>query len=101
MKQVSRTPSAAEDLLEIWTFIARDSPKHATRLLDRIERACLLRADFPSAGQKRDEIKPGIRSFPVGKYIVFYRAVSDGIEVLRVLHGARSISRTDFKGEGS
>jgi toxin ParE1/3/4 len=101
MKEVSRSPSAAGDLLEIWMFIAQDSPKHATRLLDRIDRACKLRADFPSAGQDRREILPGLRSFPVGKSVVFYRAVADGIEVLRVLHGARRISRSDFAGQGA
>jgi len=36
----------------------------------------------------------GSRVFPVrgfGKHLVFYRPVEDGIEILRVIHGARDI----------
>jgi toxin ParE1/3/4 len=32
-----------------------------------------------------------LRSFPVGNYVIFYREVSEGIEIIRVLHGARDI----------
>lgn len=42
-------------------------------------------------GRRRDELAPGVQSFPFGRYIVFYRVVSDAIEVVRVLHGARDI----------
>jgi toxin ParE1/3/4 len=36
---------------------------------------------------------PGLRSFPVGNYVVFYRIVPEGIELVRVLHGARDLRR--------
>jgi len=39
----------------------------------------------------RDELAPGLRSLPVGNYVVFYRGREGGIEVIRVLHGARDI----------
>lgn len=42
-------------------------------------------------GRKRDELVPNLRSFPVGNYLIFYRPINQGIEVLRVLHGARDI----------
>jgi toxin ParE1/3/4 len=32
-----------------------------------------------------------VRSFPVGNYVVFYRVVTDGIELVRVLHGMRRL----------
>jgi toxin ParE1/3/4 len=34
---------------------------------------------------------PGLCSFPVGRYIIFYLIISDGIEVVRVLHASRDI----------
>ena len=46
---------------------------------------------FPCLDQNRDEIGPGLRSFVVSPYVVFYRQVEDTIEVLRVLHGARDL----------
>ena len=32
-----------------------------------------------------------MRSFPVGRYIVFYMPLDDGVVVIRVLHGSRDI----------
>lgn len=34
---------------------------------------------------------PGCRSFCVGNYVVFYRAVDDGIHVARIVHGSRDL----------
>jgi toxin ParE1/3/4 len=42
-------------------------------------------------GTPRDTLAPGLRSFPVGSYLVFYRVVPEGIEVARILHGARDL----------
>ena len=39
----------------------------------------------------RPELGSGVRSFPVGKYVVFYLATEDGIKVIQVIHGARDI----------
>ena len=50
-------------------------------------------------GRARDELAPGIRSFPFGRYLVFYPPIGDGIDVLRILHGARVVD-TAF-GEGN
>jgi toxin ParE1/3/4 len=42
-------------------------------------------------GRTRDELAPGIRSFPFSRYLLFYLPISDGIDVVRVLHGARDV----------
>jgi toxin ParE1/3/4 len=42
-------------------------------------------------GRKRDEPAPGLRGFPVRKYVLFYRVVEDGIEIVRVLWGYRDL----------
>ena len=42
-------------------------------------------------GTARDNLGRGVRSFPVGNYLVLYRIIPDGIEVARVLHGARDL----------
>ncbi len=42
-------------------------------------------------GRKRDSLVTSLRSFPVGNYLIFYCPVNKGIEVIRVLHGARDI----------
>ena len=42
-------------------------------------------------GRVRSELAPELRSFPVGRYVVFYLPCPDGIDIVRVLHGARDI----------
>ena len=48
-------------------------------------------------GTARDRLAPGLRSFHVGNYLVFYRPVQDRIELVRVLHGARDLKKRMFE----
>jgi toxin ParE1/3/4 len=50
-------------------------------------------AQFPGVGPAREELAAGLRSCPLGSYVIFYRVVKGGIEVARVLHGARNLRR--------
>jgi len=84
---------AERDLVEIGNFIARDSPANAARFIARLEEHCQLLASHPLVGRGRDEIAPGLRSLPFGRYLIFYRPMDNGVEVVRVLHGARDIQR--------
>ena len=91
MPRVLRKPLARADLLDIWNYVADDSPANADRLLDTINKQCQMLARFPQMGRARNELCASLRSFPVGNYVIFYREVSKGIEIIRVLHGARDI----------
>lgn len=81
------------DLVEIGLYIARDNPRAADRLLDEIERKCNMLARQPLIGEIRDDLQPDLRSFSVGNYVIFYRPMTDGMELIRVLHGARDMDR--------
>jgi toxin ParE1/3/4 len=45
----------------------------------------------PTMGRACEDLAPSVRSFPVGRYVVFHVPIEDGIDVVRVLHGARDI----------
>jgi toxin ParE1/3/4 len=90
--QVWRHPRAAEDLLDIWLFIARYSVAAADKFLDRIEERCRMLVAFPEIGAVREDIGPGVRVLTVDRYLVLYRARRDRVDIVRVLHGARDIS---------
>ena len=92
MARVTRAPIVETDLLEIWLYIAEDNPAAADRLLDRIEQACSTLARSPRAGHAREDLGPGVRSHPVGRYMIYYRKVTGGIQVVRVLSGYRDIA---------
>ncbi|RVU16947.1 type II toxin-antitoxin system RelE/ParE family toxin [Methylobacterium oryzihabitans] len=92
---MTRRPLAREDLIEIWTFVADDNEAAADALLDRIERGLRMLAANPQAGRARPELRPGLRSFPIGTYVVFYVATDAGIEVVRVRSGYRDLAPDD------
>lgn len=93
MGQVVRSIEAQEDLHDIGAYIARGSLQNALKMLDRFEQQAKLLAEFPGLGQARDDLAPSLRSWPVGKYLLFYRATVDGIELVRVIHGSRDLYR--------
>lgn len=91
LKRVTKTARAERDLEEIWFYIATDNLAAADTLLDTIDRRCRLLLDQPGLGRARPELAPDLRSFAVGRYLLFYVPQAQGIEVVRVLHGARDI----------
>jgi toxin ParE1/3/4 len=93
MAKALRTPQSEIDLWEIAEYIARDNPAAAGRLLDEVDKTISLLADFPGMGPSRDELMPHLRSFPVHSYVLFYRPNDDGIELVRVIHGARDLDQ--------
>jgi toxin ParE1/3/4 len=91
MPRVRITPLAERDLEEIWFFIAQDDPTAADRLLDLLEQKYKLLAHNPHMGPARPDIAKELRYHPVGSYLLLYRIISGGIELVRVVHGARDL----------
>ena len=86
-----RTAQAEEDLIQIWLYIALDSPRAADRLLDALGEKSRNLADNPGLGAQRSDIAPAVRSWPVGNYLILYREIEDGVEIVRYVHGARGL----------
>ncbi len=42
-------------------------------------------------GRAREELAASLRSFPSGRYVIYYVPIEDGIDVVRALHSARDI----------
>jgi toxin ParE1/3/4 len=93
MGTVLRTSQAHLDLVKLATDVGEENAAAADRLLDEIDGRCRLLAQFPEMGRKREELAPRLRSSVVGHYVIFYRPMADGIQVIRVLHGARDLPR--------
>lgn len=90
------SPAAKRDLREIWIYVAASNPDAASEIVRDLFRIARLLGDNSLAGRRRSELQAGLRSFPTGAYVVFYRPIPDGIELHRVLHGSRDISPADF-----
>jgi toxin ParE1/3/4 len=89
--EVSKSPQAFRDLDDIAAYIGLDNPQAALRFLDSLENRFHLLAASPGIGRLRPDLGTGIQGFPVDDYVIFYRQLAAGIEVVRVLHGARDI----------
>jgi toxin ParE1/3/4 len=100
MAVIVKLPRALTDLAEIWDYIADDSEVQADAFIDLVDRKLALLADQPNIGRVRQELGDKIRSFPLGRYAIFYVAIPHGIEVVRVLHGARDLDAI-FQSDGN
>ena len=90
-------PEARTDLDDVWWYVANAaSAETADRLVDAITARFLLLSSHAWLGRRRDDLRLGLRLFPVGEYVIFYRI--DGADVLiqRVVRGARDITAFDF-----
>jgi toxin ParE1/3/4 len=84
---------AQSDLRDIRDFILRDNPARAVSFVDELLDRSQLLADNPLMGRARTNLRPELRSFPHGDYVIFYRPPAGGVTIVRVLHGARDAGR--------
>ncbi len=89
MSRVVRGPRAGRDLWRIWAYIAKDNIAAADALIRTIDQKFQALARNPLMGSARPDLAPTARSLVVGKYLILYRPLEDGVEIVRVVHGAR------------
>jgi toxin ParE1/3/4 len=82
---------AVRDLNDIWDYIGADNPLAADAFISRLLRTCLLLAQSPRMGRAREDLAAGLRSHPVGSYLILYRVRTSAIEIVRILHGGRDL----------
>jgi toxin ParE1/3/4 len=86
-------PEVVTELDEIWYYIASESGSKdiADRLVTLITERFFLIAGHPHIGRRRDNLRAGLRSFPVGQYLIFYRVAEMDVVILHVAHGRRNL----------
>ena len=86
--------AASADLDDIWVYVAQEgSEGAANRLIDSLTERFPVLLQMPQSGRKRDEVRRCLRSHPVGNYVIYYREMKTGIEIVRVIHGARDVAK--------
>jgi toxin ParE1/3/4 len=86
---VIKSPDARRDIDDIAANIAQHSVDAALRWYDELDRFFERIAQFPGIGTPRGSFVKGLRSVPFGNYLVFFRKGSSGVEIFRIIHGAR------------
>ncbi len=83
---------AEQDLNETWDYIAEDSVDAANRLIARLFDAFEALARNPGMGHKREDLTNfPVLFWPVGDYLVIYRAEKNPMQIVAVVHGKRDI----------
>lgn len=84
-------PLAAQDITDIWTFIANDSPRAARRVREQIRDAIRGLVAFPHRGHKRPDLtsRP-LRFIIVHDYLIAYAPDEKPLWVIAVMQGRRS-----------
>ncbi len=90
------THQARQDLNEIIEYIARNNPAAAINLVRSIDEKCETLSNFPNMGKSYEYLAAQLRGIPVSNYVIFYRQVQNGIEVVRVLSGYRDFEAIFF-----
>ena len=84
------TRSARHDLREISDFWAAEAGEEiALRVVGGVLETIIRMSRYPRAGVAAGQLGANVREFPAGKYMIYYRPFSNGIEILHVFHGAR------------
>lgn len=91
-------PAAQADIDDTAEYIAQDSLAAGIALLEATATTLQDVVDMPGIGREREDLAherlAGIRSVAIkgfANWLVFYRTIENGIEVIRVLHGARDL----------
>ena len=93
MSRAYFSPLSRRDLHEIFDYIAPKNPSAAAALIQQLKARCKQIAKSPRIGAPREDLAAGLRCFPVGSYVVFYRPVEADVEIVRIVHGARDQGR--------
>lgn len=94
---VRQRPEAREDVIAIAGYLGRSDPALSDRFLDALEGSLAILEGSPRMGrsfQTPDPRLSGLRLYRVGgfeKHLVFYLPTAQGVEVVRVIHGARDL----------
>ena len=97
MKQLQLTPVAEDDLHSILDYIAQDRPLTVRKVTATIRQKLELLATQPLMAELVTA-RPAdmLRSYTILRWVVFYRVINSGIEVVRILDGARRYDENDF-----
>ncbi|MEH1768207.1 type II toxin-antitoxin system RelE/ParE family toxin [Nostoc sp.] len=91
MNQYIISPSASRDLNEIGDYFLAINLETGEKLLREFNKKCQNLANFPNMGRSYFRINSELRGVPLDGYIIFYRVLDDGIEILRVVSARRDL----------
>ena len=90
------SPLAQTDLEAIGDYIAQDSPGNAIRFVEGLRAQCEKITRAPLAYLARQDLADGLRSCALGRYVIFFRLIVDGVRIARILHSALDVNAVNL-----
>ncbi|QYX33648.1 type II toxin-antitoxin system RelE/ParE family toxin [Sphaerospermopsis torques-reginae] len=85
------SPEASRDLSEIIDYFVTRNIDAGDRFVDEFEKKCQYLANFPNMGRSYENIRVDLRGVPLDGYIILYRVINNGVEIVRVVSGYRDL----------
>lgn len=95
-RSFSISPAAAADLVDIHSYVAKENPAAADRLINAIGAKIDFISESGLTGAPRDYLGKGLRAVLYGKYGIYFAVSDDHITIVRIMHGARNVDPEDF-----
>jgi toxin ParE1/3/4 len=94
MKRLVVADAARTDLREIERYTRQEwGADRSEEYLGALRQAFARLRDLPSLGSPRAELGAVYRSLLCGRHAIFYRDLTDHIEIVRVLHTSMDVHR--------
>jgi toxin ParE1/3/4 len=82
---------AIRDLEAISAYFAEVPVEAGEKFLQGFNKRCRQLASFLNIGRSYDDLQLGLRGLPLAGYIILYRVIGDGIEIVRVANGRQDL----------
>ena len=82
---------ATQDLNDIADYFATYNVRAGEKFFKSFNQKCKQLVSFPNSGKNYKEIAPDLKGIALSGYIIFYRTIDDGVEILRVISGRRDL----------
>lgn len=96
MRRYVLADSANGDIDEILSVIISENEHAAWNWYQELHEKFSILAHSPRIGRVREDLLPSLHMFPFGNYLIFYDVVTDGVQILHVVHGKRDVRRAFF-----
>jgi toxin ParE1/3/4 len=96
MKSYRLTRRATQDVLDIWSYIGKDSVSAADRFTERLHQKFQQLARGVVSGESFvDSQMREMRRVTYGNYVIYHRRVGRVTEIVRFVHGAKLLDNLD------
>ncbi len=93
MRRFLLTKVAAQDILDIYNYIAADKPKAAANVREQLLSSLQRLGQNPGIGHSREDLTDRPLLFwPIGRYLIIYDPATRPVRIVRVLDGARDVA---------